>query len=610
VGCNGTRPGGVWICLLCNALGSQRPYSTMRPSFLAPVLMMLAAAPRLTSQTPLGPAPGRAYILRQQSYWLTDGFDSTRISAVDTTLTVVLDSVQGQRDTLSFRYDFEPSRLSDWAQGRGNVALTRGGRFAGLRLESERPRMTDAVPALVSLLVELPWWIVKLPKHAGASWRDSLAVLAAYERDTVIIRRVRSSHAVGETVFGGRTWQRVRASGPLELRATRRVDIELQDSVWLRTGLTGNIEEEFLYDPSSGATDSLKAHGTLTGTMVFAGSTGHPDTVTGRWVFRRTGAWGVDPRGAQAAAMQFFVTHGRDSAQVTDPGDRYRALRERVNAGDTTLLDSLLVARTRPADPFARQVLDTALRYSGAGTMEARFLRVAGAAYRSGDRFLLNRLLWSWQLGTERAVLPLELAKTLSEQLASLSGQRRGLLDREETFSLILDGLSDGGGVERAAGPILAAAAQRADDPCARDLLLLAAYQADPAAYLPLLQKLADSLQGYGPITREYVEGNGSMTNWSWGVERGQKIDGRRFPGVNGSWQDLARYLRDRDPEAAEHRFYVGLFGSSSADTMPAKPLRLWLEARRIDGHAAFRQRFLQPIRTSGVVLVARDRCT
>jgi len=266
--------------------------------------------------------------------------------------------------------------------------------------------------------------------------------------------------------------------------------------------------------------------------------------------------------------------------------------------GDTLTFDSLVNARAKAKTPFDRFAVDSALWLSGVpDSNPVRFIRAGAASYRPGSETLLLRLLMTWEFQSRpsRATgLEPDLARVLAKQLGSLRAEHAVLLDREKIFSTLVSALGNrnrGAAVSVAAAAIFADAAQRTDDPDARDLFLLGAYEGDPSKYLPLLQRLADSVAGFGPIARQYAKGNNEMTSWSWGLSPGQRIQGMAFPGVHAGWRELSQYI-ERNPDEPVTRRQYGFGWRSSNDSQPKPVLDQWLRAHGVDGHAEFRRRF------------------
>lgn len=546
----------------------------------------------------IGARPGRApeiahgaLVIRQRSYWLTDGIDPSGIASVDTTLTITPDSDSTTSSRYSFRYSFEPAHYAAASYGKGHLAFG-AGTLPAMTLDSPRKVFENSAGALTTALAQLPEWFMQYPRGPQTGWTDSVHIKMGFGRDTIDLTHERAFRTLGSPSRRGH-W--VTDSGALRLKSIATIEVELQDSTRVHALLSGWMVDTLLVDGDSGRLDSLQSHGELRGILVFQSPGGRPDTVRGRWVLERDGGWGPDPAELASVRMHYFMIHGRDSG--TAAPSPFQSLAERAQNGDTLIFDSLLRARADAKTPFDRALIDSALWFDGVpDSNPARFLRTGLANYRPGNETLLLNLFMTWQYrsqySSEDVRMSAPMARMLASQLSSLHAEHVVLLNREEVFSRLVGALGSerGGGVTADAAPILARAAESTDDPNARDLLLLAAYEGDPPRYLPLLQRLADSVAGFGPIARQYAKGNNGMTNWSWGLSPGQHVDGVAFPGVHAGWRELSLYL-NKDPEKPVKREPYG-FGGWSRDSEPRPVLEQWLTAHGVNGHAEFRHRF------------------
>lgn len=553
-----------------------------RPIFLLGVLALVIGANE--ASTP-GVEHG-AFVVHQRSYWLTDGIDPSGIASVDTTLTITPDSDSTTASTYSFRYRFEPAHYAQASFGSGRLSRSVG-TLPAMTLGQPRKVFENSAGALTTALVELPEWFSQYRRGPA----DSLHIKMGFGRDTVDLTHVRGIRPLDSLSHRG--W--VTDSGLLRLMSVTTTEVELQDSTRVQATLSGWICDTLLLDAATGRVDSLRSYGELRGVLVFRYVSGRADSISGRWVVERDGGWGPDPSVLARARMNYFVIHGRDSATAATTPPPSQA--EAAENGDTLTLDSLLSARANAKTPFDRSAVDSALWLSGVPDSDpVHFIHAGATSYQPGSEALLLRLLMTWEFQSRpsRAVgLGPDLARVLAKQLGSLRAEHAVLLDREKIFSTLVSALGSrnrGTAVSVAAAPILAEASQRTDDPDARDLFLLGAYEGDPPKYLPLLQRLADSVAGFGPIARQYARGNNEMTNWSWGLSPGQHIEGVAFPGVHASWRDLSQYI-ERNPDTPVKRRQYG-FGWLSSDSQPKPVLDNWLRAHGVDGHAEFRRRF------------------
>jgi hypothetical protein len=561
----------------------------IRPTLLLGALALVIAGAR--DRSPLRVEHG-ALVIHQRSYWLTDGVDPSGIASVDTTLTITPDSDSTTASRYSFQYRFEPAHYAQASFGKGHLALSAGS-LPTMRLAPPRKVFENSAGALTTALVQLPEWFLHYPRDPKTGWTDSLHIKMGFGRDTVDLTHERALRTVNSSSRRGH-W--VTDSGALRLKSIATIEVELQGSTRVNAVLSGWVVDTLLVDEDSGRVDNLQSHGEFRGILVFQSPGGRADTIRGTWVVEREGGWGPDPSELAGARMHYFMIHGRDSG--TAAPSPFQSLAERAQNGDTLIFDSLLRARAKAKSPFDRALIDSALWFEGVpDSNPARFLRTAVADYRPGNDELLLRLFMTWQYRSQHASADISMsaamARMVAGQLTSLHAEHGVLLDREEVFSRLVGALGSprGGGVTIDAAPILAQAAERTDDPDARDLLVLAAYEGDPPRYLPLLQRLADSVAGFGPIARQYAKGNNEMTGWSWGLSPGQHIEGVAFPGVHADWHDLAQYI-ERTPDAPVKRQPNG-FGWFAKDSEPKPVLQQWLAAHGVDGHAEFRRRFM-----------------
>lgn len=559
-----------------------------RPIFLLGFLAFVIAGARE------GPTPSvehGAFVVHQRSYWLSDGIDPSGVASVDTTLTITPDSDSTTASRYSFRYEFAPAHYAQASRGTGDLAVGVS-RLPVMTLGQPRKVFENSAGALTTALAQLPEWFVPHPRGPQAARTDTIHIRMGFGRDTVDLTHVRGMRPLDSLSHRG--W--VTDSGALRLLSVTTTEVELQDSTRVQATLSGWICDTLLLDAATGRVDSVRSFGELRGVLVFRYVTGRADSISGKWVLERDGGWGPDPSERARARMHYFVVHGRDSVAPATSRSQSRSVF--TENGDTLTFDSLVNARAKAKTPFDRFAVDSALWLSGVpDSNPVRFIRAGAASYRPGSETLLLRLLMTWEFQSRpsRATgLEPDLARVLAKQLGSLRAEHAVLLDREKIFSTLVSALGNrnrGAAVSVAAAAIFADAAQRTDDPDARDLFLLGAYEGDPSKYLPLLQRLADSVAGFGPIARQYAKGNNEMTSWSWGLSPGQRIQGMAFPGVHAGWRELSQYI-ERNPDEPVTRRQYGFGWRSSNDSQPKPVLDQWLRAHGVDGHAEFRRRF------------------
>lgn len=441
----------------------------------------------------LGYAPGRAFSFIQTSYWVPEGIDSSAVPVADSSLSAMPDS-----SVSDFLAPSMPFKLS------GKDAImerTAAGRFAGIRSyvhtivvhpDSSEPQDLGVVADTLdfhdgSLALELGCWLSRVPVSADGSSEDTCAY--PHLPDSARYRRVRTATRKRVQIESGVEWWELEATTRLSVITWRR----LKNGTRQRVEFAGDLSERFLYEPGRAQVDSVRAAGTLPGRVISMDSSGRYDTVAVRWVISRSGAWGPDPQEEDRRRFDYFAEHGRDSASVADTANPYLWLVAAGLRGDTTAIDSLFVLRSRLRNPIARRALDNWIRqvHGHPGSSElfrfvrkprgrSYFRRRAAEGYRPGDDFLLHAML-EW--GFVRDTLSSTVARVLADKLVAIPRGEALLVDRARLLRELRDILQYSPGFEREAGPVFAEASRRANEPYARQLLLIAAYQTDPKMY-------------------------------------------------------------------------------------------------------------------------------
>ncbi len=553
----------------------------------AAILALLPAALRAQHRA-VGCGPRRVFQLDQESYWVSDGIEATAVSAVDTTVLAVPDSLRGC--DLATTTDFGAASERGTALLPVKVARTTG---------PWRVRVTTSEPGQNwfedsgleypltrrkgGMVAELAAWLNAVPGTSHDLHQDTLITSHTFATDTVLVMHRRDLSPGRTRMIGGRKWIEMRVLDHAVITASRLSEWHLySQGVRVRYLLAGDVLERFLWDPAHRETDSLRAEGSLSGSIVFAEADGVADTVRGVWTVRRTGDWREDPTYRFAQELHYFMIHGRDSGGASEEMPRPDPLVRLASAGDSAAVDSLLRLRDAAPDPFARRMIDSLVQFTWPNPQADRVVTAAQVRhYRFGDAPTLARIVLVRHYAGRDDTLGVDLAIVLERALGSVAVERRQLLDREEVFAQLLpSGASPT--FTPAAGDTLAAAAQHTDDPLARDLLLLQAYRANPAKYRGLLERLADSTQGYGYIARQYVLGNTGLTGFSWGwrpsfeAGMGAATRGREWPGLDATWQ--------------AHRDYQG----GSPGRVPIDAIREWFAARQLEPVAWARRRFTE----------------
>lgn len=230
-----------------------------------------------------------------------------------------------------------------------------------------------------------------------------------------------------------------------------------------RAALRGWVSGRVRITPS-GVLDSLDLTGRFRGFLAYSRPAHGADTVYGTWVVELEGDWRDDLAPGRARASAHFVRHGRDREGAAEESEAlpYARLVERAEF-DESAVDSLVTLRATATDPKTRLDLDLALdaarRVARGPVVRALLAHPA----RLAPSVVLDGLRYG-QYG-EEAPHTEPVARFIVRELGPLVVQRRRLTDREALGSAVLQLLATGRGFVPQAGPLLAAAAERADDP-------------------------------------------------------------------------------------------------------------------------------------------------
>lgn len=537
----------------------------------------------------LGPAPGRAFVISQLGQWRSTGLPVGISTATETTITIAPDT-GWSLTRRSFRVHVEPNALDRTAFALGSLDLphARHGAVVQLRDAPLPPVLGEdrKGPTPIPGLALAGPWLSVIPLR-GEVWQDTMKGVVQGWGDSLVYRLVRSGRLLRATRLGNGRWDRLRDSGTLTFQVSHLIEEEMgKGGVRVRTTLTGPVEENLWYDEQAHLADSVNLNAILSGEIVFREITGRLDTVAGVWTIRVSASWQSDPAAEWGRRLQYFTAHGRDSSESGD-STLLGSMVDRALEGDTIAVDSLLRLRESVDDPFRRREVELAIHPVFQDSIAGpRFIRYLLSRYRPGDWSMLRELLGLLQYGEGTRRVSAPIAAVLARELQSIRTQRTTQFDRFDLFPSILE-VFQNDTIDPMAGPVFAAAAERADDPLSRDLLLLGAYRADPRRYLPTVMRLADSTFGYGPIVRRYADGDGSLLGWSWGTEAGLDTAGKVFPGPTAPVESLAAYLDGPN------------FG------VREQVLREWFVARGVDGRAAFRQRFATEVNSRARLTMA-----
>jgi len=538
---------------------------------MAIALLFAAARPSAAQQEQR--APQRVFGVRQYSYWMPAGGDSSRV-AIAETLFVARVAANARLTAPTLDMHVGP------ADNFGGVTVRRSRRSdgAGITPTDDERNDTFGYPdpsramEIGSMLAEAGLWLGDR-KPGGTAAGGAITLHAGGADFAIDVTERRRERNAGPRHASGQHWTVVEADVDMTIRAATQIEQHLEDGgVRADVQLSGPAHERYLYLGDAALTDSLVADGRLSGRIIYQHRSGRSDTVSGTWVFRRIGSWRPDADSAAEAQMQYFVVHGRNPEG--EPPPRMMTAFDAL-FGRELNVDSLARLRAVTASPLDRVGTEAALRRALASDDSLNDRADRAAAVASGDALMVTAWLIDQRYGGHGALLDRRWAEGMATLLADEHRQREMALDREEIFATAISRAEGTPGVNRASAPLLLDAARRARDPLGRDMILLLAYMADPAAALPLIEQLSDSVEGFGPIAREYTRGNSEVMAASWGLRRDDQIfrDAVRFPGL--------------DTSAARHAAYLRRPGRTGLWIVEQ-----WFAARGLDARVEFRRRF------------------
>ena len=508
----------------------------MTPVTLLLIVLAVMLKPAVAAgQGTMGPGKGRVLLVHQLSWWAADGLPESDIVASDTTLIFRPDSARGWPSTgmVPVRFDMDPGpRLVATLSIRPRTAVTE----VLVSAEEAHCRKSWAAPH-VSSLIALAMALAEQTDDAEEEERPLPHLVFGACHDTIETDLTRSiSYYQYDSLPGQSAF--VYLAGTIEA-VWRQETHFTPGGIPVRAFLRGSISSRVRITPDR-VLDTLNFSETFRGFLAYPNPAGYVDTVYGTWVVKIKGGWQDDPRKKSDRLLAYFTKHGRyppDEAPDTIPSNPYWQLVRKAET-DSTMVDSLFQRLIETDDPEARLRLGEAL--TAVGTLPHHVIdEWIRAPVRVAPTVLLDHLIYA----NGDSAYSTDVARMIARELAPLVIQRRRLTDREDLGSTIMQMLASGRGFTKESGPVLAAAALQADDPHSRDLLLFAAYQADPPRYRSLLMTTADTVSGYGPIARAWVEGNGMLTSNSWGVSPGATDSLERFPGIDAPPDLLTRYL-------------------------------------------------------------------
>lgn len=535
-----------------------------------------------SAQNPIGPGPRRVLALHQVSWWAADGLPAAEVVARDTALVLRFDSARGWPAS-----GIVPAELELEPGARLQFSMTvRSSGIQEVMVSAEEARCGESYAESPSSgLAPLALALVTPADSVGEDERTLPTLTYAACDDTVQTAFTRTVELYQPDSAPGRS-----AFLSLEgsIGGAWRIERHLTPGGTLvRGALRGNLSGRVRLT-ARGVADSVDLSGEFRGPLVYQTPSANADTVYGTWVVHLTGDWREDPAIGAARRLTFFIEHGRNpeaGAEEEVAPSPYASLVARAQS-DSSALDTLVALRLAATDPGTRADIEAALfaaRGETPGRLTSRLLRTE-------TRIAPDLVLQEFRYPEGDSAFGLEAARYLARELGPLALQRRRLTDREDLGAGVLSMLRVGHGFVREAGPVLQAAARRADDPVSRDLLWFAAYQADPARYRRSLESSVDSVRGYGPIALAWVAGNGAPTLQSWGVEPSELDTLRRFPGVDAAPDSLAAFLEQ----------------ATSAGVRHLAPLRMRFESEGRDLGQELRRRFASDTTFRGREVVAR----
>jgi len=510
--------------------------------------LIALVAPPLLAQAPRD--AGRRLVVEQRSAWLADGLPRWGEALRDTTIVIV-----SLGDTVVAKFDWSET---DLIVRRGSAG--EGWSFqdpdSGGAIRDADEVATLGTPLLAALIA------VPAP-GSREQWVDTLAVVIPFAPtresefsraappDSLTLRVIRRGRT--ERLAGGR--RRAYATLRWSARHQRTVDREMASGSTTRNWVAEGTGEQTLWSPGGGAeVDSFTLALDLKGVERFRPEGGGEQVVRGRSRVSIRARWEID--GDAATAAQWFERARRGVMEVQRPGAQVEdsLFADRLIRRDTLLVDSLLVVRRASASPEERSRIEGLLACGRIGCSSNRLLWIERATsasvrrhYRTGDVYLASSILKDLEYGDDPWV-DATAAAALIDLFGTRQRQRRYGLDRSDAFAALVAAAAHVDSVSASGGRALREAGAATDDPDVRNLFLLFAYRADPRSMLPVVRAEADTTPGYGPIVRQYAEGNPDNIGYSWGLDPlssgfvGRR-SGKSFPGFRAPLDVIIRWM-------------------------------------------------------------------
>lgn len=400
--------------------------------------------------------------------------------------------------------------------------------------------------------------------------------------DTTTFVRSRRGSVVGEVFRGGTSWLRIRALGRDSMLLQRVIDRNFEPTRMVQI-LVGPVAEEFLYDSATGRIDSLVQRAQFQRMLIYWRPGGREETVVGRWDVVREASRIVDPSVEITRQFEYFAIHGR-----YPPGDSAAQPSRPPTIPALAIVDSLEACRRNSRAMQTRFTCEARiLSFRYPDEESADFTRRAFSTLETGDGPWFTQVV---QLARyEHIAIDPVIARGLIRVLGTMAQQRTFSLDRQEVFASVLPLIGEADSVTASAGDLFAAAARAADDPAVRNLFILGAYRGRPGRYLELVEQLADTTDGYGPMVRRYANGDPDL-GWSWGMDQESlaMFPEEPMPPLEASWKD--------------HRKHA----TSYSGYWHPQQLREWLAGHAPDGARRLRSRYQAETEVEGKLVWAQ----
>ncbi|HET7584313.1 MAG TPA: hypothetical protein VFK13_05365 [Gemmatimonadaceae bacterium] len=498
------------------------------------VLLWFATATVLQAQ---GQPTPKVFIVRQTSWWAADGLPAWDVVARDSTFVFRFDGDRVWPATGTLPVAWGVAGDDEPRPSEGTLLVNPDGTVRGALMSSESVRCEEGWPNAAASSLAAMGLSLLTPVRESEDAEASLPTLTLTAcGDSVTLSASRHAVRTGPMQF---------LQDAITLKAAWSIERQLvQGGVRVHADMSGTVSGPIHID-SAGVLQSGELDVFLRGLMTYDEPGGATDTIYGHWRARLHFTWADDPSVEHDRMFAYFVEHGRYPPSATPDTAALSPVEELAQRGDTSAaaLDSLLRWRLRTTEPAERMEIDRVLPMLGAPL--SRLLAWAGQseAHRIAPEWMLSALRYQPE---RTGPYGHDAAAVLRTELAPRLTLRRRLTDRERLLPAAVAVLATGRGFDSTEGPLFLSSAMVAGDPMVRDLLVLAAYQSDPARYAATVRARVDSVHGYGPIVLSWLDGNGSAMSEDWGVDDAGTLHDKGFPGIDAPVEDLERFLNSQ----------------------------------------------------------------